>query len=69
VFIEIPEEAFEKWIQGLNCYAFARGETGFPYIEYYKALTVVRGLVNGFKRAQAFAVGPGGVHQRLQYFM
>jgi LmbE family N-acetylglucosaminyl deacetylase len=70
VFIDIPEEAYEKWVKGLNCYAFARGETyGFPYIEYYKALTVVRGAVNGFKRAQAFAIGPGGVHQRLQYFM
>ncbi|MVP02061.1 PIG-L deacetylase family protein [Paenibacillus lutrae] len=68
VFIDIPEDAFEKWIAGLNCYAFARGETGFPYIDYYKALTVVRGVVNGFKRAQAFAVGPAGVHQRLQYF-
>lgn len=70
VFIDIPEEAYEKWVQGLNRFAFARGETyGFPYIEYYKALTVVRGAVNGFKRAQAYAVGPGGVHQRLQFFM
>lgn len=70
VFIDIPEEAYEKWVRGLNCYSFARGETyGFPYIEYYKALTVVRGAVNGFKRAQAFAVPPGGVNQRLQYFM
>ncbi|KIL38538.1 LmbE family protein [Gordoniibacillus kamchatkensis] len=70
IFIDIPEEAFDKWVKGISCYAFARGETyGFPYIEYYKALTVVRGAVNGFKRAQAFAVGPGGNHQRLQYFM
>jgi len=70
VFIDIPEEAFDKWVQGLNCFAFARGETyGFPYIEYYKALTVVRGAVNGFKRAQAFAMGPGGTHQRLQHFI
>lgn len=70
VFIDIPEEAYEKWVRGLNCYSFARGETyGFPYIEYYKALTVVRGAVNGFKRAQAYAVAPGGVHQRQQMFM
>ncbi|MFC4601787.1 PIG-L deacetylase family protein [Cohnella hongkongensis] len=70
VFIDIPDEAYEKWVKGLNCYAFARGETyGFPYIEYYKALTIVRGAVNGFKRAQAYAVGPGGVHQRKQFFI
>ena len=70
VFIDIPEEGFERWVKGLNCFAFARGETfGFPYIEYYKALTIVRGAVNGFHRAQAFAVLPGHNHQRSQYLI
>lgn len=68
VFIDIPEEAFETWIKGLSEYAFARGETGFPYIDYYKALTVVRGAPVYFKRAQAFAVPRGALNKRLQWF-
>jgi LmbE family N-acetylglucosaminyl deacetylase len=69
VFVDIPEEAFETWVKGLSQYAFARGETyGFPYIEYYKALTIVRGAPVGFKRAQAFMVPRGGLNKRLQWF-
>lgn len=68
VFIDIPEDAYETWVKAMNVYAYARGETyGFPFIEYYKALTIVRGAPAGFKRAQAFAV-PRDYHtKRLQY--
>lgn len=69
VFIDIPEDTFEKWVKAMNVYAYARGETyGFPFIEYYKALTVVRGAPAGFKRAQAFAVPKGAHKKRLQWF-
>jgi N-acetylglucosamine malate deacetylase 1 len=69
VFMDIPEEAFETWVKALSVYAFARGETyGFPYIDYYKALTVVRGAPVYFKRAQGFMVPKGGLNQRLQWF-
>ncbi|WNQ11994.1 PIG-L family deacetylase [Paenibacillus aurantius] len=69
VFVDIPEDAFEKWIQALSVYAFARGETyGFPYIDYYKSLSVVRGAPVYFKRAQGFMVPKGGLNQRLQWF-
>ncbi|MBA4493248.1 PIG-L deacetylase family protein [Paenactinomyces guangxiensis] len=68
VFIDIPEEAYETWVKAMHCYAYARGETsGFPFIEYYKALTIVRGAPAGFKRAQAFAV-PRGAHTKRLFF-
>jgi LmbE family N-acetylglucosaminyl deacetylase len=69
VFIDIPEDAYETWVRAMNVYAYARGETsGFPFIEYYKALTIVRGAPVGFKRAQAFAVPRGSLTKRLQFF-
>ncbi|GIP38511.1 hypothetical protein J31TS4_17910 [Paenibacillus sp. J31TS4] len=69
VFIDIPEDAYETWVKSLSVYAFARGETyGFPYIDYYKALTVVRGAPVYFKRAQGFMVPRGGLNKRLAYF-
>ncbi|MEF7441635.1 PIG-L family deacetylase [Paenibacillus lautus] len=69
VFIDIPDEAYETWVRAMNVYAYARGETyGFPFIEYYKALTIVRGAPMNFKRAQAFAVPRGALTKRLQFF-
>jgi LmbE family N-acetylglucosaminyl deacetylase len=69
VFIEIPNEAYETWVRAMHEYAYARGETsGFPFIEYYKALTIVRGAPAGFKRAQAFAVPRGALERRQQFF-
>lgn len=68
VFVDIPEEAYETWVKAMNVYAYARGETsGFPFIEYYKALTVVRGAPAGFKRAQAFMVPRGDLRRRVQF--
>lgn len=68
VFVDIPEEAYETWVKAMNVYAYARGETsGFPFIEYYKALTVVRGAPAGFKRAQAFMVPRGALNKRVQF--
>jgi len=69
VFVDIPEDAYETWVKAMNVYAYARGETyGFPFIEYYKALTIVRGAPVGFKRAQAFMVPRGDLNKRVQFF-
>ena len=68
VFIDIASVR-DRWIRAMEEFAFARGETSrFPYIEYYKALTVVRGAPAGFTYAQAFAVPPGSLTQRLAFF-
>jgi len=44
--------AFERWIEALKGCAFARGETGFNYIDYYSSLARIRGLEVGVKYAQ-----------------
>lgn len=68
VFIDITPVR-DLWIQAMQEFAFARGETSrFPYIEYYKALSVVRGAPAGFPYAQAFSVPPEALKQRLEFF-
>jgi len=54
-FVEIRDEAYQLWLDAASEYAYARGETGFQYLEYYKALFVVRGLPHGAPRAEAFS--------------
>lgn len=69
VFVELGEEAYEIWSQAITGYAYARGETyGFPYVDYYRALTIVRGAPAGFDRAQAFAAPKGSRNLRTKYF-
>jgi len=68
VFIDITETR-DLWIQAMNECAYARGETsGFNFVDYYSALSKVRGEIAGFPYAQAFAVRPGSLEQRVQFF-
>lgn len=54
-FFEIPDEAYERWLAGIQEHAFARGETyGFRFIDYYSALMQVKGCLVGAQRAAAF---------------
>ncbi|MFE3450404.1 PIG-L deacetylase family protein [Nonomuraea sp. NPDC059194] len=67
VFVELTDEAYQVWSEAITGYAFARGETyGFPYVDYYRALTVVRGAPAGFGRAQAFAAPVGSRDLRVR---
>lgn len=53
-YIEIPPQAFERWLEGISEHAFARGETyGFRFIDYYSALMQVKGCLVGAERAVA----------------
>ena len=52
MYVDISD-VFEIWKEAASAYAFARGETGFPYIEYYSCLFRLRGIEAGFKYAQA----------------
>jgi len=53
-YVEIPDEAFERWLEGISEHAFARGETyGFRFIDYYSALMQVKGCLAGTQRAVA----------------
>jgi len=51
IYIDISS-VFDKWINALQKCAFARGETGFNYIDYYSSLAKIRGLEIGVKYAQ-----------------
>ncbi|MFI6291683.1 PIG-L deacetylase family protein [Nonomuraea sp. NPDC050790] len=67
VFVEIAGDAYEIWSRAMTGYAYARGETyGFPYVDYYRALTIVRGAPAGFQRAQAFAAPVGSRDLRVR---
>ncbi|MFD1931009.1 PIG-L deacetylase family protein [Nonomuraea mangrovi] len=67
VFFELTDEAYQVWSEAITGYAFARGETyGFPYVDYYRALTTVRGAPAGFRRAQAFAAPVGSRDLRVR---
>lgn len=69
VFIDLTDDAYQAWSAAMPEYAFARGETyGFPYIDYYRALTIVRGAPAGFGRAQAFAAPQGSRDLRARSF-
>ncbi len=53
-YIEIPPDAFDRWLEGISEHAFARGETyGFRFIDYYSALMTVKGCLVGAERAVA----------------
>lgn len=53
-YIEIPPQAFDRWLTGISEHAFARGETyGFRFIDYYSALMRVKGCLVGAERAVA----------------
>lgn len=48
-----------RWREAVSKYEFARGGTsGFPYIDYYEALSTVRGAEARRKQAVAFEVDP-----------
>lgn len=67
--IEISEESYRIWSDAITVYSFARGETyGFPYVDYYRALSVVRGAPAGFARGQAFAL-PHELQARAARFL
>ncbi|MCD6563145.1 MAG: PIG-L family deacetylase [Thermoproteales archaeon] len=44
IYISISPESYKKWISAVKNYAFVRGETGFPYDEYYSNLARIRGI-------------------------
>lgn len=57
MYVPIPDEAFDLWLDAVYGHSFARGEpTGFRYIDYYTALMTMRGCLAGVPRACAFAL-------------
>jgi LmbE family N-acetylglucosaminyl deacetylase len=58
VFVDV-NETFDEWRSFASLYEFIKGGiSSFPYLEYYSALSVVRGAVVGRRHAVAFDVDP-----------
>jgi N-acetylglucosamine malate deacetylase 1 len=59
LYIEVTEEDIEVWEKMARKYAMFRGEVvKFPYLDYYKSLSHVRGIEVHTQFATAFAVPP-----------
>ena len=59
VFVNVTS-VLDRWRRAVSQYEFARGGTGFRYVEYYDALATVRGLEARTGRAVAFEVDSWG---------
>lgn len=68
VYIGIDDEAYNTWIEAINIYEFAAKSPYFKYIDYYSALSVVRGAQCRKSHAEAFAVDPIAVKQVFDNF-
>ncbi|MBI3961600.1 MAG: PIG-L family deacetylase [Deinococcus sp.] len=59
--------SFKTWAEAIKHMAFARGETGFPYVDYYTSLARARGAETGCQYAQAFMPYRYARRQRVEY--
>jgi LmbE family N-acetylglucosaminyl deacetylase len=62
IYVAVDSASWTRWREAVSGFAFARGATGFPYIDYYEALGRVRGIEarKAEGRAVAFDVEPSG---------
>lgn len=60
--------AYDKWLDAIKSYEFIMKSPYFNYFEYYKALSIVRGAECRKAHAEAFAIDPIGIKQKLDYF-
>ena len=60
LYVAVDSASWSKWRDAVSGFEFARGATGFPYIEYYDALGRVRGIEARKTRALAFDIEASG---------
>ena len=65
VYVGVDSSSWARWRSAVSTFEFARGATGFPYIEYYDALGRVRGIEARKGHAIAFDVEPHGKRRIL----
>ena len=65
LFVAVDSASWSRWRDAAAKFEFARGATGYPYIEYYDALGRVRGIEARKGRAVAFEVEPYGKRRVL----
>jgi LmbE family N-acetylglucosaminyl deacetylase len=65
LYVGIDSASWSRWRTAVSRFEFARGATGFPYVEYYDALGRVRGIEARKGLAVAFDVEPNGKRRVL----
>ena len=65
VYFGIDSASWSRWRSAVSTFEFARGATGFPYVEYYDALGRVRGIEARKQHAVAFDIEPAGKRRVL----
>lgn len=68
IYMDITE-GYELWKKAVKCYEFVTKSPYFKYLEYYDALSVIRGAECRRPRAEAFAVDPLSIKQVLDSFV
>lgn len=68
IYVGIDDESYNTWIEAINLYEFAARSPYFKYIDYYSALSVVRGAQCRESHAEAFAIDPIAVKQVFAHF-
>jgi len=65
IYVAVDSASWSRWKTAVSHFEFARGATGFPYIEYYDHLGRVRGIEARKGRAVAFDIEPQGKRRVL----
>jgi LmbE family N-acetylglucosaminyl deacetylase len=60
IYVAVDSASWGRWRSAVSNFEFARGATGFAYVEYYDALGRVRGIEARKDRAITFDVEPEG---------
>lgn len=56
IYIDFNQEAYELWVKAVSQHWFVTGSTSFPYLEYYKHLSRVRGIEARKEYAETFTI-------------
>ena len=65
IYMAVDSASWAKWKSAVSNFEFARGGTGYPYIEYYDALGKVRGIESRKGLAITFDIEPSGKRRIL----
>ncbi len=69
VYMDISGKPYETWLEAIDKQALFRGEVAsFPYREYYKSLSVVRGGKAGYGHAVTFMVPRFSNFRKVDFF-
>ncbi len=58
--------SYDAWVEAMQAYELFRGTIStFPYLDYYRTLSRLRGIEAGRERAQAFMMPPGPARRQI----